>query len=240
MRLLSADYNQVELRVLAHVAGEDVLREIFASGEDVHTATAAEMLGDRPEEVGPERAIEGEDGQLRDRLRALRLRPRRSARRSQREEARALHRALLRALPGGARSTSTRRSRKSATGTSRRCLAAAARSRSCAPGSASAGRWASGSRSTSDPGHRGRHHQAGDGPLPRGARRVGPRDPARAPDPRRAPLRGADRGDGSRGRARQAARCATPSSSTRRWRSTSASARTGWPQSRGAPKSAPL
>ena len=35
-RLLSCDYNQVELRVLAHVAGEDVLREIFASGEDVH------------------------------------------------------------------------------------------------------------------------------------------------------------------------------------------------------------
>ena len=44
MRLLSADYNQVELRVLAHVAGEDVLREIFASGEDVHAATAAEVL----------------------------------------------------------------------------------------------------------------------------------------------------------------------------------------------------
>jgi DNA polymerase I len=44
-RLLSADYNQVELRVLAHVAGEDVLREIFASGEDVHAATAAGIVG---------------------------------------------------------------------------------------------------------------------------------------------------------------------------------------------------
>jgi DNA polymerase I len=43
-RLLSADYNQVELRVLAHVAGEQVLREIFARGEDVHAATAAEVL----------------------------------------------------------------------------------------------------------------------------------------------------------------------------------------------------
>ena len=53
MRLLSADYNQVELRVLAHVAGEDVLREIFASGEDVHAATAAEVLSIPPEEVGP-------------------------------------------------------------------------------------------------------------------------------------------------------------------------------------------
>ena len=44
-RLLSADYNQVELRVLAHVAGEEVLREIFARGEDVHAATAAALLG---------------------------------------------------------------------------------------------------------------------------------------------------------------------------------------------------
>jgi DNA polymerase I len=51
--LLSADYNQVELRVLAHVAGEDALREIFASGEDVHDATAAEVLGADAAAVGP-------------------------------------------------------------------------------------------------------------------------------------------------------------------------------------------
>jgi DNA polymerase-1 len=52
-RLLSADYNQVELRVLAQVAGEDVLREIFASGDDVHRETAAEVLAISPDEVGP-------------------------------------------------------------------------------------------------------------------------------------------------------------------------------------------
>jgi DNA polymerase-1 len=52
-RLLSCDYNQVELRVLAHVAGEDVLREIFASGEDVHAATAAEIVGADRENVSP-------------------------------------------------------------------------------------------------------------------------------------------------------------------------------------------
>jgi DNA polymerase-1 len=52
-RLLSADYNQIELRILAHIAGEDALREIFARGDDIHTATAAEILGADPENVTP-------------------------------------------------------------------------------------------------------------------------------------------------------------------------------------------
>ena len=52
-RLLSADYNQIELRILAHIAGEDALREIFARGDDIHTATAAEVLGADPEKVSP-------------------------------------------------------------------------------------------------------------------------------------------------------------------------------------------
>jgi len=42
--LLAADYSQVELRVLAHVADEPVLKEIFIRGEDVHTATAREVF----------------------------------------------------------------------------------------------------------------------------------------------------------------------------------------------------
>jgi len=44
-RLISADYSQVELRILAHVSGEAKLREAFARGEDIHSATAAEVLG---------------------------------------------------------------------------------------------------------------------------------------------------------------------------------------------------
>ncbi len=52
-RLLSCDYNQVELRVLAHVAGEDVLRQIFASGEDVHSATAAGIIKANPDAITP-------------------------------------------------------------------------------------------------------------------------------------------------------------------------------------------
>ena len=44
-RLVSADYSQVELRILAHVSGEPVLRESFARNEDIHARTAAEVLG---------------------------------------------------------------------------------------------------------------------------------------------------------------------------------------------------
>ena len=43
-QLLSADYSQVELRVLAHVADEQVLKDVFHAGEDVHAATAAEVF----------------------------------------------------------------------------------------------------------------------------------------------------------------------------------------------------
>ena len=47
-RLLSADYSQIELRILAHVSGEPRLRDAFLRGEDIHTATAAEVLGKDP------------------------------------------------------------------------------------------------------------------------------------------------------------------------------------------------
>jgi DNA polymerase I len=47
-KLLSADYSQIELRILAHVSGEPKLREAFERGEDIHRATAAEVLGVDP------------------------------------------------------------------------------------------------------------------------------------------------------------------------------------------------
>jgi len=43
--LLSADYSQIELRILAHLSGEPALLESFARGEDIHARTAAEVFG---------------------------------------------------------------------------------------------------------------------------------------------------------------------------------------------------
>jgi DNA polymerase-1 len=51
--LISADYSQIELRVLAHAAEEPALMEIFARGEDVHTATASRVFDVRPHEIDP-------------------------------------------------------------------------------------------------------------------------------------------------------------------------------------------
>ncbi len=51
--LISADYSQIELRVLAQAAGEDALMEIFERGEDVHTATASRVFGVSAEQIDP-------------------------------------------------------------------------------------------------------------------------------------------------------------------------------------------
>jgi DNA polymerase-1 len=52
--LLSADYSQVELRILAHLADVPVLKEAFARGEDIHRRTASEVFGVFPELVSDE------------------------------------------------------------------------------------------------------------------------------------------------------------------------------------------
>src|ERR671912_1181807 len=52
--LLSVDYSQIELRVLAHLTREPALREAFQKGEDVHALAAARLYGVPPEEVTAE------------------------------------------------------------------------------------------------------------------------------------------------------------------------------------------
>lgn len=51
MRLVVADYSQIELRVLAHVADEGALIEAFMRGEDIHRATAAQVFSVKPDAV---------------------------------------------------------------------------------------------------------------------------------------------------------------------------------------------
>jgi DNA polymerase-1 len=52
-RFLAADYSQIELRILAHVSGEESLIEAFRGGEDIHRRTAAEVFGVPLSEVTP-------------------------------------------------------------------------------------------------------------------------------------------------------------------------------------------
>jgi DNA polymerase-1 len=52
--LLSADYSQIDLRVLAHLSGDATLVEAFQRGEDIHTRTACEVMGISTDKVGGE------------------------------------------------------------------------------------------------------------------------------------------------------------------------------------------
>ncbi len=52
--LLSADYSQVELRLMAHLSGDEAMIEAFRQGEDIHRATAARIFGVAPAEVTSE------------------------------------------------------------------------------------------------------------------------------------------------------------------------------------------
>ncbi|WP_175716759.1 DNA polymerase I [Burkholderia anthina] len=50
-RIVSADYSQIELRIMAHISGDASLLRAFSQGEDIHRATAAEVFGVTPLEV---------------------------------------------------------------------------------------------------------------------------------------------------------------------------------------------
>jgi DNA polymerase-1 len=53
-QIVSADYSQIELRIMAHISEDRGLLEAFARGEDIHRATAAEIFGRDPREVSSE------------------------------------------------------------------------------------------------------------------------------------------------------------------------------------------
>lgn len=50
-KLVAADYSQIELRIMAHLSGDDGLLLAFRQGRDIHSATAAEVFGVEPEQV---------------------------------------------------------------------------------------------------------------------------------------------------------------------------------------------
>ena len=53
-RLVSCDYSQIELRIMAHISADPAMTRAFAQGEDVHRATASEVFGIAPSEVTSE------------------------------------------------------------------------------------------------------------------------------------------------------------------------------------------
>ena len=123
--LLSADYSQVELRLMAHLSGDESLIAAFEHGEDIHAATAARLFGKPLGEVTPEerrrghpcrhgrqalqqnarrgdlrRTPPGQDGQFRHHLRHFGLRAEPAARNSA-QGGQGDHRRLFRLLPRG-------------------------------------------------------------------------------------------------------------------------------------------
>ena len=53
-RILSADWSQIELRILAHFSKDAILVEAFRHGKDIHRRTACELFGVEPDDVSRE------------------------------------------------------------------------------------------------------------------------------------------------------------------------------------------
>jgi DNA polymerase I len=72
--IMSADYSQIELRIMAHLSGDASLLQAFARDADIHAATAAEVQGVAPEVGDAGDAAHGQGGQLRPDLRHVGVR----------------------------------------------------------------------------------------------------------------------------------------------------------------------
>ncbi len=100
--LISADYSQIELRVLAHLSGDDALIDAFQRGEDIHDRTALKVFGDRQRARRTRAAPPREDHQLRAALREDRVHAGQGHRRHPAGGA-GVHQRVLRRLPRRAR-----------------------------------------------------------------------------------------------------------------------------------------
>ncbi len=54
-RIVAVDYSQIELRIMAHLSGDEGLLKAFAEGKDIHSATAAEVFGGDPDDISPDK-----------------------------------------------------------------------------------------------------------------------------------------------------------------------------------------
>ena len=231
--LIRVDYSQVELRVLAHIADEQVLRDIFLRGEDVHTETAAAVFDTAPDKltVGMRSKAKMVNYGIVYGLSAYGLADRLQI---EQDEAQEFIDRYLERFPAVAQFmadavTQAEEHGYVSTLFGRRRQIPEIRARNWQTRKLGE-RLAVNSR---HPGHRGRHHQGRDGPLPRCAARRRPPDPLHPADPRRAAVRGPGRGGRAGDRDRRAARWSAPPRWTRRSPSSRASARTGWTRSSG-------
>ena len=119
--LISADYSQIELRVLAHLSGDETLIAAFKRGDDIHDQTALKVFGAASRARSARAAAAREDHQLRAALREDGVHAREGHRRDAAGRA-GVHRRLLRRLPARARLHRHDAGRRRATpASSRRC-----------------------------------------------------------------------------------------------------------------------
>ena len=226
-KLLSADYSQIELRILAHLSGEPKLKEAFERGEDIHRATAAEVLGKDPATLttGERSIAKMINFGIVYGISAFGLSENLEI---PREQAQAYIDAYLARFPHVQDFIARTIEQATRDGYATTLLG---RRRPVPELRVSQPPDASGRRADRgqlpDAGLERRHHQGRDDPDPRPAARRGPRRAARPPGARRAAARGARRRGQGRSRARARRDGAAPTTSIRRSPSTSASARTG-------------
>ena len=120
--LLSADYSQIELRILAHLSKDPTLIDTFRRGEDVHDRTSREVFGPLSPVAAGRAAARLEDGQLRAALREDGLHPGQGHRRLARRRRSSSSRPTSRATRRCARSSTTPSPRARETGMVRTLL----------------------------------------------------------------------------------------------------------------------